>query len=48
MNEDSTPPGEPIDPVRQRLRVDVKAVTLHRFKLEKNAGGWDAFVILDI
>jgi SHS2 domain-containing protein len=45
---DSTLTGEPIDPARHRLRVDVKAVTLHRFKLEKTAGGWEAFVILDI
>lgn len=45
---DSTLTGEPIDLARHRLRVDVKAVTLHRFKLEKTAGGWEAFVILDI
>jgi SHS2 domain-containing protein len=36
---DSTLTGEPIDLARHRLRVDVKAVTLHRFKLEKIAGG---------
>ena len=38
---DSTLTGEPIDPARHRLRVDVKAVTLHRFRLEKTAGGWE-------
>ena len=40
--------GEPIDPQRHRLRVDVKAVTLHRFSIEKTAQGWEATVILDI
>lgn len=35
----STLTGEPIDLARHRLRVDVKAVTLHRFKLEKTDGG---------
>jgi len=28
--------------------VDVKAVTLHRFQLEKTNDGWTAMVILDI
>jgi len=40
--------GEEIDPGRHRLRVDVKAVTLHRFSLEKTDQGWQASVILDI
>jgi len=40
--------GERLDPSRHRFRVDVKAVTLHRFRLEKTDGGWEAFVILDI
>jgi SHS2 domain-containing protein len=40
--------GEPIDLQRHRLRVDVKAVTLHHFSLEKTAQGWEATVILDI
>lgn len=40
--------GETPDPARHPLRVDVKAVTLHRFSLEQTARGWDAFVILDI
>lgn len=40
--------GERLDPGRHRFRVDVKAVTLHRFRLEKTATGWEAFVILDI
>jgi SHS2 domain-containing protein len=40
--------GEPIDPDRHRMRVDVKAVTLHRFSLTKTDHGWEAMVILDI
>ena len=40
--------GERLDPNRHRPRVDVKAVTLHRFSLQQRAHGWDATVILDI
>ncbi|HUT84452.1 MAG TPA: archease [Thermodesulfobacteriota bacterium] len=40
--------GEKIDPNRHRMRVDVKAVTLHRFSLEETTQGWKASVILDI
>ncbi len=40
--------GEQLDPDRHRQRVDVKAVTLHRFRLEKTERGWEAMVILDI
>jgi len=40
--------GEKIDPNRHRMGVDVKAVTLHRFQLEKKDQGWEALVILDI
>jgi SHS2 domain-containing protein len=40
--------GETIDPARHPMRVDVKAVTLHRFALTKRDEGWEAFVILDI
>ncbi|HXZ36182.1 MAG TPA: archease [Thermodesulfobacteriota bacterium] len=40
--------GEKLDPERHHPRVDVKAVTLHRFRLEKTDRGWEAFVILDI
>jgi SHS2 domain-containing protein len=28
--------------------VDVKAVTLHRFRVEQTPSGWEATVILDI
>lgn len=40
--------GEKLDPERHHPRVDVKAVTLHRFTLEETPGGWKAHVILDI
>jgi SHS2 domain-containing protein len=40
--------GERIDPARHALLVDVKAVTLHKFELVKERGGWKATVVLDI
>jgi protein archease len=44
----ATAVGERIDPDRHRLRVDVKAVTLHHFALTQTKLGWEATVILDI
>jgi SHS2 domain-containing protein len=40
--------GETLARDRHHQRVDVKAVTLHRFHLEKIDDGWTAMVILDI
>lgn len=40
--------GEMLDPGKHDLIVDVKAVTLHRFKVEQTSRGWEAMVILDI
>jgi SHS2 domain-containing protein len=40
--------GELLDPARHPLMVDVKAVTLHRFKVEQTIDGWLAEVVLDI
>jgi SHS2 domain-containing protein len=40
--------GEELDPARHDLVVDVKAVTLHRFRVENTGMGWAALVILDI
>jgi SHS2 domain-containing protein len=40
--------GEKLDPAKHELKVDVKAVTLHRLKVERTGAGWEAFVILDI
>lgn len=40
--------GEPLDSLRHRLQADVKAVTLHRLRVEQTARGWEASVVLDI
>ncbi len=40
--------GERLDPRRHEQRVDVKAVTLHLFRLERTESEWRAHVILDI
>ena len=40
--------GEVLNPLKHDLVVDVKAVTLHRYKVEETSGGWKATVILDI
>lgn len=40
--------GEELNPARHALSADVKAVTLHRFKVEETTDGWQASVILDI
>ena len=40
--------GEELDPLRHEQGVDVKAVTLHRFSLEWDKGGWTTHIILDI
>lgn len=45
---DAISQGEKLDPNKHDQRVDVKAVTLHRFQLEKTDDGWQAMVILDI
>jgi len=44
----ATAQGEPLDAARHEQRADVKAVTLHRFRVEKTEGEWKATVILDI
>ena len=40
--------GEAINPSRHHLGVDVKAVTLHRFRVEETSTGWEATVVLDV
>src|SRR6266496_5381291 len=44
----ATTAGEPLDAGRHQQRADVKAVTLHDFRVEKTEGGWKAAAILDI
>jgi len=39
--------AETIDPGKHDCIVDVKAVTLHRFGVEKTDNGWKATVVLD-
>jgi len=40
--------GEEISPDKHELLADVKAVSLHDFKVGKTAGGWTASIILDV
>lgn len=44
----ATAAGERLDAGRHEQRADVKAVTLHRFTVEKTDDGWKSLVILDI
>lgn len=44
----ATARGEELDPKKHELIVDVKAVTLHRYRVERGEAGWEARVILDI
>jgi len=40
--------GEKLDMKKHELLVDVKAVSLHNFKVEESEKGWKADVILDV
>ncbi len=40
--------GEEIDPARHHLIVDVKAITMHMYRVEETAEGWKARVVVDI
>lgn len=40
--------GEPIDHDKHTVHNDIKAITLHMFKVEKTNSGWKAFVVVDI
>jgi len=44
----STLYGENIDYSKHDLLIDIKAVTLYRFTLEKRATNWYAYVLLDV
>jgi SHS2 domain-containing protein len=44
----ATAAGEPLDAARHQQRADVKAVTLHNFRVEKTVSGWKSEAILDI
>ena len=40
--------GDTINPEKQQLENDIKAVTMHMFKVEKEKNKWKATVVLDI
>ena len=40
--------GEPLDPARHQLAHEVKAITYHGLRVEQEADGWLAEVIVDI
>ncbi len=40
--------GEPIDPRRHNPKTEIKAVTYHRLKVNRENGIWRAIIILDI
>lgn len=40
--------GEPIDPLKHELIVDVKAITLHRLQALQTERGWTATVVVDV
>lgn len=44
----ATARGEPIDLGRHKIDVEVKAITWHALKVEHNADGWLAEVIVDV
>jgi SHS2 domain-containing protein len=44
----ATARGEPIDRARHELNMEVKAITYHGLKVERDGDGWLAEVIVDI
>lgn len=40
--------GEPVDETRHRLDMEVKAITYHELKVERNGDEWLAEVIVDL
>ena len=40
--------ADTIDPTRHQLGADVKAVTMHRLRVQPVGAGWEATVVLDI
>jgi len=40
--------GEPVDPDRHELDMEVKAITYHQLKVERDGDGWLAEVIVDL
>jgi SHS2 domain-containing protein len=48
LSLEATARGEPIDPARHRLGMEIKAVTYHALRLDRVEDGWLAEVIVDI
>ena len=44
----ATARGEPFDPSRHELDMEVKAITYHGLKVERDGDGWLAEVIVDL
>jgi SHS2 domain-containing protein len=44
----ATARGEPIDPTRHEIDLEVKAITWHGLKVERQGGEWLAEVIVDV
>jgi SHS2 domain-containing protein len=40
--------GEPVDPKRHEIEIEIKAITYHGLKVEQTADGWLAEVIVDL
>jgi SHS2 domain-containing protein len=40
--------GEPLDPERHELDMEIKAITYHGLKVDRDGDGWMAEVILDL
>jgi len=40
--------GEPINREKHELRNDIKAITLHMFKVEKTKSGYKALIVVDV
>ena len=40
--------GEPVDPERHELDMEIKAITYHGLKVERDGDGWLAEVIVDL
>jgi len=40
--------GDKVNPNTQELRADIKAITMHKFKIEKIKDSWKAVVVMDI
>ncbi len=45
---EATARGEPIDPARHEIDAEIKAVTYHGLKVEREGKGWLAEVIVDL